>query len=223
MMTTYNVNGGNFTVVSGGTATNNTANFIGNGGDVFVLSGGTLNGTGSYTQNNGSIQIDGTLIQSGVTINGGTVQGVGTIQSNVVNSGGTVGPGNSPGTLTIDGDYTQSASGTLTIEIDLGAHDLLDVIGNAFLDGVLDVQFTSAYLNAATDGDTFRIMNWAAHTGQFDGPTEFMIGAYTTASLSYESDGLNLTVNVPAPGAMVIFAIAVLSLIRQRTANTLPV
>jgi fibronectin-binding autotransporter adhesin len=169
----YGLNGGNFTVVAGGAATNNTANFVGNGGSLFVLSGGTLDGTGSYTQNSGSMQIDGTLAQTDVTINGGTVQGVGTLQSNVVNIGGTVGPGNSPGTLTIDGDFTQGAAGTLEIELDLGAHDLLDVVGDAFLDGFLDLQMTSAFIDAAVNGDIFRIMNWASHTGQFVGPTEF--------------------------------------------------
>jgi hypothetical protein len=218
---THNLNGGNFTVVGGGTATNNTANFTGNGGSLFVLGGGTLNGTGSYTQNSGSMQIDGSMVQTGVTINGGTVQGVGTIQSNVANNGGTVGPGNSPGTLTIDGDYTQGSTGTLAIEMDLGAHDLLDIMGDAFLDGFLDLQFTTAFSGAAMDGDVFRIVNWENHTGQFVGPTEFWIGERTLASLQYEADGLNLLIIVPAPGAAVIFGFAVLALVRRRAVHTL--
>ncbi len=186
---------------------------------MFVLARGTLDGAGSYTQNSGSMQIDGTLAQTDVTINGGTVQGVGTLPSNVVNIAGTVEPGNSPGTLTIDGDFTQGAAGTLEIELDLGAHDLLDVMSDAFLDGFLDLQLTSAFNDAAVDGDIFRIINWASHTGQFVGPTEFWIGDRTIAFLRYETDGLNLAIMIPAPDATLIFTFAVLVLERRRAAN----
>ena len=47
----------------------------------------------------------------------GTLGGSGEIGGDVHNRGGIVAPGNSPGTLIIDGDYTQGATGTLVIEI----------------------------------------------------------------------------------------------------------
>ena len=132
---------------------------------------------------------------------------------------GMVGPGNSPGTLTIDGDFTQGAAGTLEIKLDLGAHDLRDVVGDVFLDVFLDLQITSAFIDAAVNGDVFRTMNWASHTGQFVGPTEFWLGDRTIAFLQYEADGLNLAIMVPAPGAALIFESAVLTLARRRAAN----
>lgn len=75
--------------------------------------------------------------------NGGTLSGHGTILApggagaggGVNNFAGTVAPGASPGTLTIDGDYTQGAAGVLEIEIGgpvTGAnHDQLVVTGTA--------------------------------------------------------------------------------------------
>ena len=43
-------------------------------------------------------------------------QAYGTVGGNLVNNG-TVSPGDSPGTLTVNGNYTQNASGNLIIEI----------------------------------------------------------------------------------------------------------
>ena len=40
-------------------------------------------------------------------LTGGVLGGDGTVIANVSNTGGTVAPGASPGTLTINGDYTQ--------------------------------------------------------------------------------------------------------------------
>lgn len=158
----HSLNGGNFTVVGGGVATNNTANFVGNGGSLFVLSGGTLDGTGSYTQNSGSMQIDGAMAQTDVTINGGTVTGGGTITGAVTVNGGTVGPGNSPGLLTVNGDVSLTGGATLAIElgglaVDTG-YDRLDVFGTTTIDdgAIFDIDFFGAF--TAGLGDSFDIL-----------------------------------------------------------------
>ena len=70
---------------------------------------------------------------------GGTLMGHGTIGGSVVN-GGVVAPGGTIGTLTV-GSYTQSASGTLAIEVSPTAASLLNVIGPASLNGKLAVSF----------------------------------------------------------------------------------
>ena len=49
-------------------------------------------------------------------VNAGFFQGTGVVNGNVFNSG-IVSPGASIGTLRINGNYTQSASGTLRIEV----------------------------------------------------------------------------------------------------------
>ena len=98
-----------------------------------------------------NMAINNKLTTAGGSVNlqQGTVSGSGTVGGNLNNSSGTVAPGNSPGILTIDGDYTQGGSGTLALEI--GGllpgeeHDKLVVTGTATLDGTLDVSLINGF------------------------------------------------------------------------------
>jgi T5SS/PEP-CTERM-associated repeat protein len=65
---------------------------------------------------------------------GGTLKG-NTIAGNVVNKGGIVSPGHSPGTLTIQGDYTQEPGSTLLISLGPTDYSRLAVTGTATIDG----------------------------------------------------------------------------------------
>jgi outer membrane autotransporter protein len=70
---------------------------------------------------------------------GSILGGVGFIQGNISNQG-TVSPGNSIGTLTIAGDYTQTSAGVLNIEIESpSSFDRVVVGGQASLAGTLNV------------------------------------------------------------------------------------
>jgi outer membrane autotransporter protein len=78
---------------------------------------------------------------NGSVINAGFFQGTGVVNGNVFNSG-IVSPGTSIGTLTINGNYTQSASGTLRIEVagaSPGQYDVLVVNERASLAGRLQL------------------------------------------------------------------------------------
>ncbi|WP_186593788.1 autotransporter domain-containing protein [Synechococcus sp. RS9909] len=81
----------------------------------------------------------------------GILKGNGTITGNVRNEG-TVSPGNSIGTLTVDGNYVQGASNpnaSLNIEVDGSSSDLLKITGDnrtVLLGGNLNI---SSYNNAA--------------------------------------------------------------------------
>jgi T5SS/PEP-CTERM-associated repeat protein len=102
------------------------------GANVFVSGGffGTQTGSpGLLTVRNGA-----SLTANTVTINtNGTLNGDGTIIGDVVLNGGTISPGNSPGTLNIDGDLALN-DGTLVIEIESpSVFDLLAVSGNIFV------------------------------------------------------------------------------------------
>lgn len=128
-------------------------------GSLFELNGatGTLekNGTGTLRLlgknvysgptviNGGRLQVDGSITNPATYINpGGTLAGTGWLQSNVYNYGGNVAPGDSPGTLTIKGNYVQTDKGTLTIEVKgakSGQHDLLAVTQRATIDGNLRI------------------------------------------------------------------------------------
>lgn len=112
---------------------------------------GTLEVGGGGLQVNEVIQSGGLtdvfsgaqLQTSALTLNGGELRGGGTILGDIFNVAGTVRPGSSPGSLTIVGDYTQGASGTLVMEIAGNApgssHDYLGIDATATLDGTLTV------------------------------------------------------------------------------------
>src|SRR5205814_165215 len=85
------------------------------GSGTFTLSSASTY-TGATTVSAGTLAVNGSAT-SAVTVNSSaTLAGTGTITGNVSNSG-TVAPGNSPGVLTITGNYTQTTGGTLVIEI----------------------------------------------------------------------------------------------------------
>ena len=110
------------------------------------LTGNTLIKTGD-----GTVAINNQLTTAGgnVDVQQGTISGNGTIGGDVTNSGGTTSPGNSPGMLTIDGNYNQGSGGTLAIEIggtQAGAeYDVLQVLGDASLAGTLSVSLIDGF------------------------------------------------------------------------------
>ncbi|WP_321531702.1 autotransporter domain-containing protein [uncultured Desulfuromonas sp.] len=93
----------------------------------------------------------------------GTLKGTGTIHGPVLNQGA-VAPGNSIGTLTIDGDYTQESGAVLEIEAGDGSSDLLRVTGTADLQGGTLVLLPSGYL---TSGH-YTILEAGTLQGAFD-------------------------------------------------------
>ena len=131
------------------------------------LQGQTLTKTGS-----GTMAINNQVTLAGGTLNcdQGVCSGSGTIGDSVNNSGGTISPGNSPGVLAIGGDFTQSENGTLLIELggtDAGAaYDVLEVNGQATLDGILEVSLVDGFAPSA--GGTFDIFQFGLTTGDSD-------------------------------------------------------
>jgi hypothetical protein len=97
---------------------------------------------------------------------------MGTISGNVTsNNGGTVRPGDAlgrPGTLTIGGNYTQMQRAILVIQIasaDPGQVSVLNVTGNAHLNGYLDPVLVNGFV--PNIGQSFTFMNYASFTGFF--------------------------------------------------------
>lgn len=122
-----------------------------------------LSGVSTYTGltkvNDGTLILNGSLA-SDVRVNlFGTLKGTGIIGGNLVNYG-TVAPGESIGTLTVLGNYT-NVFGTYEVEVNgLGQSDLIDVAGNVLLQGgTVEVStvdgrynFQSPYTIVASDG-----------------------------------------------------------------------
>ena len=82
-------------------------------------------------------------------LDGGIVSGSGVIDApwGFYHSSGTLKPGNSIGTLTINGDYHQDRQGTLSIEVaSPTSNDLLSINGGAELNGILQTSWTGGYI-----------------------------------------------------------------------------
>jgi T5SS/PEP-CTERM-associated repeat protein len=108
---------------------------------------------GVLTVSNGGIVTAGGLLSVGPF---GEIHGDGNIVAHVQN-GGLVSPGKSPGALRVDGDYAQTATGELVIELASAAsHDQLLVTDNATLDGVLTVNLIDGFTPSV--GQAFTIL-----------------------------------------------------------------
>ena len=159
------VNAGNFTVLSGTVTAQNAFNMpattvlLTNKGFLTVDSGATLSVSGGvYEQAAGATMVLGTLSSNEtVNVQGGLLDGTGTIGGNLSNSG-TVSPGDPDGILTVTGNYTQLAAGALAIEpsgIVAGTdYGQLLVDGSVALNGTMHV--TPQY--AAVPGDSYLVL-----------------------------------------------------------------
>lgn len=155
---------------------------------------GTLRFAAGFTQTGGVTRFGtgGTLVFSQpLLLVAGIATGAGAATANIVNIGGAIRPGDSPGTLTINGDFTSGTNGLLEMEFAGLApgteHDVLSVTGTAALSGTLRLLPTGGFIPQV--GDSFTILTAGSVTGTFDavaGP-----GAY---ALTYNSDNVVATV-----------------------------
>ena len=187
---------------------------------------GNIIGTGTFTQTAGATINNGSITQSLISIDGGTLGGSGMINGDVnIGDLGSVNPGNSPGALTINGDFT--SSGIFNVEIGgllAGTeYDVLDVTGIANLGGTLNVDFfdLGGGLFDASLGNTFDILSAESMTGQFDLFTLAMLGNGLDWQLDYLIDfsgttdivRLSVVSAVPVPASVWLFSSGLLGLI----------
>ena len=154
------------------------------------------NSGGSFVQTSGQTVVNGTLNSvPTVQIKGGTLSGSGTINGNVI-MGGRLSPGNSPGILTINGNYTQTAFGAYIAELEgLTAgtgYDQVDVNGTADLAGKLDVDFLNGFTVAL--GDNFILMKYDKETGTYSMVDLPKLNNGLMWDLSYDPGFLDLSV-----------------------------
>ncbi len=117
----------------------------------------------------------------------GTLRGHGSIGGSVTNDG-VVRPGGSIGTLTVLGNYTQSPTGTLFIDVSPIAASQLKVGGTATLAGTLNVLYGPGTYSATS----FRIVDAASVTGRFASVTS-NAPAELAQSVQSLADGSTLT------------------------------
>ena len=193
---TFNLNGGG--IFWGGAGVS-----IDNAGTVNLSGGGIVGNGGRYTQTAGSTIVDTpppALIAAEIDFQGGTLTGTGTVETTggpVTNTGASVEPGASAGTLTITGDYTQGPNGAYVAEI--GGltpdteHDVLVVTGDATLAGRLEVRVINGFVPQL--GDTFEVLQAGVINGEFDQIVTVGFPLGLTVDVEYTVDTVTLTVD----------------------------
>jgi autotransporter-associated beta strand protein len=143
----------------------------GTGGSLTKIGTGTLvlMGANTYTGNTkilgGALKVNGSITSNTGVGHTGTLAGTGTVNGNVINNG-SVSPGDALGTLTINGNYTNNAR--LLIDIagtGSGEFSVLNVVGTANLNGILDPVLLNGFI--PTIGDSFIFLNYGSLTGEF--------------------------------------------------------
>ncbi len=232
------VNGINYNIGSGTADIDMTISAVISNGAFLKGGAGTLELTGANTfsddlvVNAGTLLIGstGSLADQIITVAlGATLGGTGIIGTSAatVNNSGTLAPGLSPGVLTINGNYTQTASGTLSVEIlSLTSFDQLVVNnGSAILDGNLDLYLLPGHTFSGTE--TLILVDNAGGTGlmntTFANINKFGFPPAATTEVSYTANTVLLSLFVPptpdAPVNSTAFTAPVLSQTYQNTIN----
>jgi len=176
-------------------------NIIGSGGLTKTgLGEFTLAGTNTYaggtTVNGGALVVNGSLTGSAVVQNGATLAGTGTIGgTTTVFTGGHLSPGQSAGTISMNGLAMQSGS---FLHADIGpTSDQVIVTTNLAINGTLDVQLATGF--APNVGETFTLMTAAAVNGTF--ATKLLpTFSYRTFDVIYNPQSVVLKVVPMLPG-----------------------
>ncbi|HQU41211.1 MAG TPA: LamG domain-containing protein, partial [Pirellulales bacterium] len=209
-----NASGGSLTIQNGYNLTT-TAGTLTNSGAVTAGPSSTLAGPAgfSYTQTAGSTTLAGGTLDPSITpnsvnITGGTLAGYGTIVGNVTNSG-TFYPGGqaAAGTVTITGNYTQTSSGTLALDIGgttAGTgYDQVNVSATANLAGTLDVGTLGGFSPGL--GDDFQVLSFASQNGNFaaeNGVLPQFDPAFSTDALTLDTAAVVTTTADSGPGSL---------------------
>jgi T5SS/PEP-CTERM-associated repeat protein len=179
-----------------------------------VVSGGVF---GTQTASPGLLTVrnGASLTANSVTVNSnGTLNGDGTIHADVTMNGGTISPGNSPGTLTINGDLNAS-SGVFNFELaSATVVDHINVSGNLTIGS--DTTFNLVFDYAPPGGQVFDVSDFFTAGGLFSYDPDFdlasqlrVLGLQSGDEIVVTADGQRLTVGsavpVPEPGSSLVF------------------
>jgi len=174
---------------------------------------GTIDFQGTFVQDAGSTALEGGNIQKSGTalaINGGSLNGNGSITGDVNNAGGTVAPGTAmtTGTVTITGNYTQGSGATLSAKLGNPAsnmYDKLTVSATATLSGALTATIFNSYTPA--NGDIWTPLTFASNAGTFttESLPPSITSSYTPTSYvltAVVAPSADLTISKTGPGGV---------------------
>ncbi|QKS48759.1 S-layer homology domain-containing protein (plasmid) [Paenibacillus cellulosilyticus] len=162
-------------------------------------------GTGKLTkEGTGTLTLTGSNTYAGGTeLNGGTLEGKTATafgSGDVVNNGGTL-TEDVIGKVTIGGDLTQAANGTLELNV-ASANDVLETSGAVQVNGKLHVSFTNGY---APGTGVITLIKHAANvrTGTFSSVQVDGLPSSYKANVIYQSDKIVLNITRPTTSTVV--------------------
>ena len=221
-----NESGGTVNVNNDGNILNNALLTLTNAGSFNVNGTGTVTGSGSLVQSAGTLTVNGSLTQSALDINGGTLQGIGTITAPVTITNGTVAHGTcAAGTLTVAHNLTLT-SGSINIQIggtNSGEYDLINLSSGAasFAASTIHFSFINNYSPMVGEYVDF-VTTTAGITGvgglNFD--YSALLGGYHYSVDTTNTDHtLRFNISsqdVPEPGSFGLFGLGLAALMWQR-------
>ena len=168
-------NAGNAVTLSGSLSGSGNLTLSGSGTDTLSA---TFNGstyTGTLRVNSATLYlVDGETLSGTLDVaSGASLSGVGMVGN--LNMSGTISPGNSSGTLTVSGNYVQTATGSYSCQVTPTSSDLIAVTGSASLSGAIAIQPEYTSYNSGT--------TWTVLTA-----TGGVSGAYTTVTYGTTPD-----------------------------------
>jgi len=148
--------------------------------------------TGPTFVNAGTLSVNGSIASSPVFVNfGGTLGGNGIVGPTTILGGATLSPGNSVGTLTVNGNLVFAAASLYLVELQGNTADRTNVSGTATLAGTVGLSYLGGNL-----ARSYTILSAAAgRTGTFGSIATLNLPAFLAASLAYTATDvqLNLT------------------------------
>jgi hypothetical protein len=160
----------------------------------------------------GTLVVNGSLV-SPVTVNGsGVLSGTGSLSSVMVNSGGHLAPGNSPGTLTLSGSLTLMSGALMGYELGTPANSDLVLMptGLLALNGQQFSDFNFTPLGGFAPG-TYMLIDAGSISGGLGANTSGTINGLS-ASLALQGNDLVLNV-VPEPGTFPLLAAGIVAIL----------
>ena len=167
-------------------------------GEVTFIGGGTVLFSAPYT---GAVMVDDSTVQlvaasstgSTFTVNeGGKLSGTASIGGLIVNDGGVVAPGYSPGTLTVNGPVAFNAGAVYQVDVTVaGGHDLITATGAVTLSSQASVEVLATPGRYPSTDKITILSTSSTLTGTFGSVTSDF--AFLTPELTYDAKNVFLT------------------------------
>ena len=162
-----------------------------------ILTGDNSLFTGSTVVNGGVLTVNGTMSSSATTVaSGARLTGSGTIGSVTALTGSTVAPGNSPGTLSVVGNYNQAAGSTYSAELVPGGtvSDLISATGTATITNGALLSVSRYGSGIFTPGTRYTVLTAAGGVAGTYLLSNSALSSFYSATDSYDANNVYLTV-----------------------------